>query len=100
MDEPSAHAERVLADVAQIPPGRVMSYGDVAEFMGEGSARAVGGVMFTWGADVPWHRVVMADGRPKPFGSEEHLALLRADRTPMTTAGSRVDMRLARWDGR
>ena len=100
MDEPSAYAERVLAVVARIPPGTVMSYGDVAEFMGEGAARAVGGVMFRWGADVPWHRVVMADGRPKPFGSEEQLALLRADRTPMTDDGSRVDMRLARWDGR
>jgi alkylated DNA nucleotide flippase Atl1 len=100
VDEPSAYAGRVLSVVAQIPPGTVMSYGDVAEFMGEGSARGVGRVMFRWGADVPWHRVVMADGRPKPHGSDEQLALLRSDDTPMTANGSRVDMRLARWDGR
>jgi alkylated DNA nucleotide flippase Atl1 len=100
VDEPSAYAERVLSVVAQIPAGTVMSYGDVAEFMGEGSPRAVGRVMFRWGADVPWHRVVMADGRPKPHGSDEQLALLRDDGTPMTAAGTRVDMRQARWDGR
>jgi methylated-DNA-protein-cysteine methyltransferase-like protein len=98
--EPSAYAARVLAVVAQIPPGAVMSYGDVAEFMGEGSARGVGRVLFRWGSDVPWQRVVMSNGAPKPHGRDEHLARLRDEGVPLTADGSRVDMRLARWDGR
>lgn len=97
--EPTAYAERVLAVIAQIPPGTVMSYGDVAEFMGEGSARAVGRVLFAWGGDVPWQRVVMSTGEPKPHGRDEHLARLREERTPLSADGSRVDMRRARWDG-
>ncbi len=98
--EPTPFAERVLGVVARIPRGAVMSYGDVAEYLGEGGARAVGTVMFRWGDRVPWHRVVMADGSPKPFAPEEHLALLADDDTPMTPDGGRVDMGLARWDGK
>lgn len=98
--EPSAYAERVLAVVAQIPRGKVMSYGDIAEFMAEGSARGVGRVLFGWGADVPWQRVVMANGEPKPHGRDEHLARLRDEGTPLTADYSRVEMRAARWDGR
>lgn len=98
-DEPSSYAARVLAVVAQIPPGAVMSYGDVAEFMGEGSARGVGRVLFRWGSDVPWQRVVMSNGAPKPHGRDEHLARLRDEGVPLVADGSRVDMRAARWDG-
>lgn len=97
--EPSAYAERVLAVVMKIPAGKVMSYGDVAEYTGDGSARSVGTVLFRWGGDVPWQRVVMSDGRPKPHGVEEHLARLREEGTPLTADGSRVDMRRARWNG-
>src|SRR5450759_1313736 len=63
---PSLYAERVLAVVELIPAGKVLAYGDVAEYLGESSARAVGRVMFAYGAAVPWHRVVMASGRPAP----------------------------------
>jgi alkylated DNA nucleotide flippase Atl1 len=97
--EPSAYAERVLAVVAQIPRGKVMSYGDVAEFMGEGSARAVGRVLFGWGSDVPWQRVVMSNGAPKPHGRDEHLARLRDEGVPLVAGAARVDMPAARWDG-
>jgi methylated-DNA-protein-cysteine methyltransferase-like protein len=94
-----AYVDEVLAVVAQIPAGRVMSYGDVAHYVGLRSARLVGSVMRRYGGEVPWHRVVMADGSPKPFdiGGREQLALLRDDRTPL--AGNRVDMARARWDG-
>jgi methylated-DNA-protein-cysteine methyltransferase-like protein len=98
-DEPSAYAARVLAVVAQIPQGAVMSYGDVAEFMGEGSARGVGRVLFRWGSDVPWQRVVMSNGAPKPHGRDEHLARLRDEGVPFVADGTRVDMRTARGDG-
>ena len=99
-DDPTAYAERVLAVIAQIPRGKVMSYGDVAEFMGEGSARGGGRVLFRWGEDVPWQRVVMASGDPKPHGREEHLERLGAEGAPFVASGGRVDMPRARWDGR
>lgn len=92
--------ERVFAVVEAIPPGRVMSYGDIAEYVGEGGPRQVGRVMSLSGGSVPWWRVLHADGSP-PAGHEgEALARLLEDGTPLRAGGLRVDMRLARWDGR
>jgi alkylated DNA nucleotide flippase Atl1 len=91
--------ERVLAAVESIPPGYVMSYGDVAEYLGTGGPRQVGAVMSRGGGGaVPWWRVVHADGTITPELEEEALARLREDDTPLR--GARVDMRRARWDGR
>src|SRR6478672_819499 len=63
-DEQS-YRERVYAIVRQIPSGRVMTYGQIAEILGEGyTARTVGYVMH--GADsesVPWQRVINAQGK-------------------------------------
>jgi alkylated DNA nucleotide flippase Atl1 len=92
--------ELVLAVVERIPPGRVMSYGDIAEYVGHGGPRQVGRVMALSGGSVPWWRVVHADGTPPPGHESAALAQLRADGTPLRPDGSRVDMRRARWDGR
>ena len=56
-------AEEVLSLVERIPPGRVMSYGAIAEYVGQGGPRQVGTVMARYGGGVPWHRVVTASGR-------------------------------------
>jgi len=96
--KPTAYAERVLAVVAQIPPGRVMTYGDVCEWLGESSPRGVGVVMSLHGHDVPWHRVVLASGAPAPGHVERQLTLLRGEGCPLR--GDRVDLARARWDGR
>jgi alkylated DNA nucleotide flippase Atl1 len=93
LPQPPAFAERVLDVVDGIPPGRVMSYGDIAELLGEGGPRQVGRVMSTWGGAVPWHRVVHSDGTPAP--SPDAVRRLVADGTPMRE--NRVDMRRARW---
>ena len=53
LGRPGAYADRVLDLVERIPPGRVMSYGDIAEYLGEGGPRQVGRVMSTWGGAVP-----------------------------------------------
>ena len=100
MREPTPYAERVLAAVGKIPRGKVMTYGDVAEYMGEGGPRAVGGIMRHFGNEVCWHRVVMSDGRPSPSCTDLAISLLVDDDTPMTVDGRRVDLRRARWDGR
>jgi alkylated DNA nucleotide flippase Atl1 len=77
-------ASSVLDVVDSIPPGRVMSYGDIAEYLGAGRGpRQVGRVMATYGGAVAWWRVIHSDGTP-----------LRSARPPV-----RVDMRRARWPG-
>ncbi|MEE1750773.1 methylated-DNA-protein-cysteine methyltransferase [Streptomyces sp. SID4936] len=100
------YAERVL-DVAElIPPGRVMTYGDVAEWLGEGGPRQVGRVMSLYGAAVPWWRVVRADGALLPGHELRALDHYRAESTPLREASRgaeghlpRLDMKRARWDG-
>ena len=63
-------AARVHALVAQIPYGRVMTYGQIAALAGNSrAARIVGGVAHYGDLDMPWHRVVnrhggMASGFP------------------------------------
>ncbi|HLU73051.1 MAG TPA: MGMT family protein [Nonomuraea sp.] len=98
MDGLNPYAERVLDVVDRIPPGKVMSYGDIAEYLGEGGPRQVGRVMSTWGGGVPWWRVVHADGTGAPGHEVTCLSRWRAEATPLR--GKRVDMRLARWNGR
>ena len=99
---PDGYASRVLDVVDSITPGSVMSYGDVAEYLGEGGPRQVGRVMALWGGGVAWWRVVHADG--SLLAGHEQLALARyeAERTPLRRTGTgppRVDMKRARWRG-
>lgn len=100
------YAERVL-DVAElIPPGRVMTYGDIAEWLGDGGPRQVGRVMALYGGAVPWWRVVRADGALLPGHELRALDHYREENTPLREASRsadghvpRLDMRRARWDG-
>jgi alkylated DNA nucleotide flippase Atl1 len=83
--------------VDRIPPGSVLTYGDVAELMGRGSPRTVGAVLSNHGREVPWQRVVQASGRPAEPYLQEALALLAGEGCPVS--GERVDLARARWDG-
>lgn len=56
-------AEQVNAVVRLIPPGRVVSYGDIAALLGIGP-RQVGQIMAKGEADLPWWRVTNASGDP------------------------------------
>src|SRR5262245_60152910 len=95
--EPTEFAERVLDVVERIPPGRVMAYGDIAEYLGDGGPRQVGRVMALWGGGVPWWRVIRSDGSLPPSHQTQALPHYRAEGTPLR--GDRVDMRRARWNG-
>jgi methylated-DNA-protein-cysteine methyltransferase related protein len=53
--------ERVLRAVELVPPGRIVSYGDLAALVGTGP-RQVGAVMRHWGGDVAWWRVTSHAG--------------------------------------
>ncbi|HEX6444975.1 MAG TPA: MGMT family protein [Streptosporangiales bacterium] len=97
MDPIDDFTEAVLDVVERIPPGKVMAYGDIAEYLGVGGPRQVGRVMALHGGAVPWWRVVHADGTPALADDGRAVAALREDDTPMR--GDRVDMRRARWDG-
>ena len=97
-------AAKVLDVAEAIPPGRVMSYGDIAEYLGEGGPRQVGRVMALWGGGVAWWRVIHADGSLLDGHEQAALARYREEGTPMRPglhgAPGRVDMRRARWNGR
>ncbi|GAA5192957.1 hypothetical protein GCM10023322_53680 [Rugosimonospora acidiphila] len=87
--------EDVLAVVESIPPGRVMSYGAIADYLGRGGPRQVGAVMARYGAAVPWYRVVNASGRTPPGHEQAALSQLRAEGTALR--GDHVNMRAAAW---
>jgi methylated-DNA-protein-cysteine methyltransferase-like protein len=74
-----ATVERVRAAVAAIPPGQVRSYGEIAAEAGLRSARLVGRVLAVDGHDLPWHRVVRADGSFAPHLAAEQAARLRVE---------------------
>ncbi len=78
MDE-EAH-ERIRGVVRAIPPGTTSTYGAVAAAAGlPGRARLVGRVLAEDGHDLPWHRVLRADGTCAPHVAREQSARLRAE---------------------
>lgn len=100
------YAERVLDVADLIPPGHVMTYGDVAEWLGDGGPRQVGRAMALYGSAVPWWRVVRSDGTLLPGHELRALGHYRDEGTPLRGAARsaeghlpRIDMRRARWDG-
>ncbi len=97
--DPAEYVEAVLATVERIPPGRVMSYGAIAEYLydrfGRGSPRRVGTIMAQFGGGVPWHRVVSGGGRLPP--GHEATARARLLREGVPFRGNRVLMAGCSW---
>lgn len=92
--------QRVYALVAQIPKGRVMSYGQIAALTGNPrAARIVGGVAHWGDPNLPWQRVVMKDGglaTGYPGGIQGHRAALEAEGTSFSD-DCRVNMSKHLW---
>jgi methylated-DNA-protein-cysteine methyltransferase-like protein len=83
-----ARAEEVLRRVRSVPEGRVTTYGDLSP----GAPRFAGTVLAEChDPDVPWQRIVRADGSLAK-GDRQRL-LLEAEGVPFR--GERVDMREA-----
>ncbi|MEU7139985.1 MGMT family protein [Nocardia sp. NPDC046473] len=87
--------ERVRALVASIPPGRVATYGDIAAAAGLSTPRTVGWIMRTDAADLPWHRVIGAGGKPAAHLADRQLRLLATEGVPIREG--RVNLRAARF---
>ena len=93
--------DRIWRLVARIPPGRVMTYGEIAHAVGlRHGAQQVGWAMRRCPAqlDLPWHRVLAAGGRialPGDRGEEQRLRLLYEN---VPFAGNRVRLDRCRWE--
>ena len=80
-------ASEVLRRVRSVPEGRVTTYGDLTP----GAPRFAGAVLSATEEDVPWQRIVRADGSLAK--GERQRRLLVAEGVPFR--GERVDMREA-----
>jgi methylated-DNA-protein-cysteine methyltransferase-like protein len=89
--------------VRTVPRGRVVTYGQVATWLGSPrAARAVGYAMFSVReADVPWQRVVNHQGRISIGGAlhrpERQRELLEQEGVELDASG-RIDLEEYRWD--
>lgn len=81
--EADSFRERVETVVAQIPEGRVMTYGQLAALCGSPrAARIVGGVAHYGDPALPWQRVVNKQGglaSGYPGGKPAHKYMLEAE---------------------
>ncbi|MDP2246348.1 MGMT family protein [Pseudomonas sp.] len=97
-----ARREALYMTLAHVPPGQVVSYGQLAELAGLGrAARWVGRSLsqLPQGSTLPWHRVIAASGRLSlPAGSiagAEQRARLRSE--GVFVVNDRVDIRQHGW---
>lgn len=92
-------AFEVLAVVAEIPTGKVATYGQIARLIGrEKNSRLVAKILSRANnyGNYPCHRVVNAAGRPAPGWSEQG-ELLRTEGVMMKANGC-VDLKKYGWD--
>ena len=100
--------ERFFADVyalvRQVPAGRVVTYGQIAVYLGRlQGARTVGWAMRAAPEGVPWQRVINSQGRISTTGRDpgdvaHQRALLEAEGIVFSPEG-RVDLRIYQWEG-
>jgi alkylated DNA nucleotide flippase Atl1 len=102
--------DQVMSMVQAIPPGRVMTYGDIAAVLTARAERAgltevygprmVGFVLSRFGGTLPWWRVIRSTGHPPRFHQERALPFYRAEGTPLIGPNEayRIDLRRARFD--
>ena len=80
--------KRVEAIVAQIPVGRVMTYGQLAALCGNArAARIVGGIAHFGDPDLPWQRVINKKGglaAGYPGGRQAHAEHLKVEGVEIT----------------
>jgi methylated-DNA-protein-cysteine methyltransferase related protein len=88
--------------VRGVPAGHVVTYGQVAALLGRPrSARAVGGAMRRCPDDVPWHRVVNAQGGISRRRHEGSMLTqrIRLEHEGVRLRRGRVPLSRYRWEG-
>ena len=92
--------DRVYKIVAGIPYGKVISYGQIARMLGHPrAARTVGWALSVCPEDLPWQRVVKADGSIAGGGFAELRRTLLREEGVKFQADGRVDMGSCEWSG-
>ncbi|UCC76832.1 MAG: MGMT family protein [Anaerolineales bacterium] len=94
--------QKVYELVRMVPKGRVVTYGQIATTLGDARrARTVGWAMRSCPDDVPWHRVVNAQGglstAPSSGGLHLQRALLEDEGVQFDSTGQ-VDLSVCGWD--
>jgi methylated-DNA-protein-cysteine methyltransferase-like protein len=102
---PSSFYRAVWAWVRRVPKGRVVTYGQVATYLGSPrAARAVGYAMFNVDDPrVPWHRVINARGEISIGGALHRPELQRdlLEREGITfSPDGRIDLKTYGWKPR
>lgn len=99
MAKSEAFRDQVQSLVAQIPKGRVMTYGQIAVLCGRPrAARIVGGIAHWGDPELPWQRVVKKDGSLAegfPGGTDGHRQVLEAEGVVVTNY--KVDAARLQW---
>lgn len=97
----SNFSQRVEAVVAQIPKGRVMTYGQLAAICGNArAARIVGGIAHFGDPELPWQRVVNKQGglaAGYPGGRSAHAQHLIAEGVKISPDHYVTDMQKLLW---
>lgn len=95
--------QQLYAWLSQVPRGRVVTYGQLAQLIGRpGAARWVGRQLgrLPPGTELPWHRVVNAAGRSSlPLdkgGSNRQLRLLMQE--AVVAVDGRISLKRYQWD--
>ena len=88
--------EMIRDVVRSIPSGRVATYGDVAALSRAPSPRLVGQVLAEDGSDLPWHRVLRANGTCAPHLADEQLQRLAEE--GVLADNGKIDLRTLRWE--
>ncbi len=106
MPEGQGLYERIYDLVRRIPPGKVTTYGRIAELVGGCTARMVGYAMAALKSgqapDVPWQRVINAQGKISVHGDGFGNALQRLkleEEGIVFDAQDRVDFAHFGWSG-
>ncbi|MBX9346900.1 MGMT family protein [Chromobacterium vaccinii] len=99
---PPEFARRVLALLAKVPPGRVTTYGTLAELAGyPRHSRHVGHLLgkLPEGVAAPWYRVLGAGGRLSRPGSHhaDWQRLQLEEEGVEFNASGKVDLRIFGW---
>lgn len=93
---------RIYAQVRRIPRGKVATYGQIAVLVGRCTPRMVGYAMAAVpeGEDIPWHRVINAEGKISPRAGgdgDQHQRLLLEAEGVRFDRNARVDLERIRW---